>query len=168
MVPFGRFGRAHGVRGELRLWPHNPQSPLLIAGREIRVGTRPDQLTVYTLEQVRLDARSAVVRLAGVEGREAAEALNGADWYEDRGAFAPLADPDEIYCADLVGLSARTVDGTPLGRVVDVMTNGATDILVIQGGGREHLVPFVTDFVERVDLQAGEVLIVPAEGLLDG
>lgn len=167
LVPFGRFGRAHGVRGELRFWPHNPQSPLLAAGREIQVGRNPDHLTAHTVEQVRFDPRGVVVRLGGVADREAADALRGADWFEDRAAFAPLDDPDEVYCADLVGLTARTDAGRDLGRVVDVMTNGATDILVIRGAGREHLVPFVEAFVARVDVAAGELIIVPAEGLLD-
>ncbi len=159
LVSFGRFGRAHGVRGELRFWPHNPQSPLLKAGRAVRIGREAGQTEVRRVERLRFDAKGPVLTIEGVDSREAAEALTGAEWFEDR---------DEIYCVDLIGLEARTVDGAPLGRVVDVMTDTATAVLVIRGARGQHLVPFVEAFVPRVDLAAGEVQVSPIEGLLDG
>ncbi len=168
LVSFGRFGRAHGVRGELRFWPHNPQSPLLKAGRAVRIGREAGQTEVRRVERLRFDAKGPLLTIEGVDSREAAEALTGAEWFEDRAAFAPIEDPDEIYCVDLIGLEARTVDGAPLGRVVDVMTDTATAVLVIRGARGQHLVPFVEAFVPRVDLAAGEVQVSPIEGLLDG
>ena len=39
----------------------------------------------------------------------------------DSATIAPLDDPDEFRDGDLVGLSVRTVDGTVVGTVADVL-----------------------------------------------
>jgi 16S rRNA processing protein RimM len=66
-----------------------------------------------------------------------------------------------------VGLIARTVAGTTLGPVRDVMHAGGADYLVIEVGGRERLVPFVSAIVPTVDVRGGFVEIDPPDGLLE-
>ena len=167
MVPFGKFGRPHGVRGDLRFWPHNPQSDLLRVGRRIRVGRSDTDVDEYELTHVRFDARGVVVGLASINDRDEAARLTGHVWYEARENFSePSAD--EIYLTDLLGLKVRTEDGQVVGHIKDVLTMGPTDILVIGNGGKTNMVPNVPDFVIRMDLEAGEVVIRPIEGLLDG
>ena len=166
MVPFGKFGRPHGVRGDLRFWPHNPQSELLKLGRRICVGRSATDVDEHELTFVRFDARGVVVGLASINDRDAAASLTGYFWYEARENFAEPQE-DEIYLSDLIGLTVRTEDGLEVGHIKDVMTTGPSDILVIGNGGQTNMVPNVPDFVIRMDLEAGEVVIRPIEGLLD-
>ncbi|MCA9539870.1 MAG: 16S rRNA processing protein RimM [Myxococcales bacterium] len=166
LVEFGRFGRPHGVRGEVRFWPHNPASALLTAGRRIAVGPDPDRARSVEIDALRFDAKGAVVHLVGVDDRDAAAGLNHQRWFEPREAFPPLAD-DEVYACDLIGLTARRLDGQPIGRVIDVLNSGPHDLLVIDDGKREHLVPNVEAFVKRMDFDAREIVIEPIAGLLD-
>lgn len=166
LVEFGRFGRPHGVRGEVRFWPYNPDSPLLVEGRTIRVGRDPRHSKDAALEAVRFDPKGVVVKLARIDDRDTAAALTHQRWYEPRDAFPPAED-DEIYVADLIGLTARTHDGIELGKIIDVLDTGPTDVLVIRGRGRTQLVPNVADFVRRMDLDRREVIITPIDGLLD-
>lgn len=167
LVDFGRFGRPHGVRGEVRFWPYNPQSPLLVEGRRIRIGRDAGSSDEVLIESLRLDGKGVVIKLAAFDDRDTAARLNHLHWFEPREAFAP-ADDDEVYVADLIGLVARTPDGERLGEVVDVLETGATDLLVIVAGRRQHLVPNVAAFVQRMDLDRREIIITPIEGLLDG
>ncbi len=131
------------------------------------MGSDAASTRTYRLNEVRFDARSALVLLDGVGDRDLAGELNGLTWFEEREAFGVL-DDDEIYVADLVGLRAVTEDGREVGRVVDVQQVGETDLIVVKAGRREHLVPNVVDFVVRMDTQAGEIVIRPIEGLLEG
>lgn len=154
----GRFGRPQGVRGEVRLWPENRETSLLRAGRVLHVGpeTGPDEQV--TLQSVRADAQGPVVRIAGIEDRDAAAALTGRWWFEDRSSFEP-AGKDEYYVADLIGVSVRTVDGRALGPVRDVWNFGGGDILVVEGDRGEILIPFAGDHVVEVDVKAGIVVV---------
>jgi 16S rRNA processing protein RimM len=152
----GRFGRPHGLRGEVRLWPDNPATPLLCRGRAIQVGPESGPEARYEIEGVRRDAQGPLVRLAGVADRDAAAALTDRFWFEPREAFEPAGE-DEYYVADLVGLRARTEDGRALGEVRDVWNFGGGDILVIRDERHEHLVPFAGTHVVRVE--GGEVVV---------
>ena len=57
----------------------------------------------------------------GVTDREGAAALRGVVLLAPAHARPPLADPDDFYDTDLVGLQASTVDGEALGPVTDVV-----------------------------------------------
>lgn len=166
LLEFGRFGRPHGVRGEVRFQPHNPASPLLKAGRRIHVGRSADDTTERELKRLRFDPKGVVVKLGGIDDRDAAGRLTHQKWFEPREAF-PAARPDEVYMTDLIGLVVRTATGRELGRIVHVLELGPHDVLVIRGGGQQHLVPNVPDFVREMDFERGEVVITPIEGLIE-
>ena len=69
-IAIGRFGRAHGVRGEIRFWPFNRDSELLAGPRSIEVGQNAQRLQTWKLERIRFDAKGAVVRFADINDRD--------------------------------------------------------------------------------------------------
>jgi 16S rRNA processing protein RimM len=108
-----------------------------------------------------------VVRFDGVEDRDAAEALRGVQLLIAAASRPQLADPDDFYDTDLVGLAAQTVTGAKLGPVRDVLHAGGADYLVVDVAGQERLVPFVRAIVTAVDITAGVVVIDPPDGLFE-
>jgi 16S rRNA processing protein RimM len=107
------------------------------------------------------------VRFAGVDDREAAAALTGTRLVLAAAERPPLADPDDFYDTDLIGLAVLGADGTDYGPVRDVVHAGGADYLVLELDGRERLVPFVGEIVPTVDLPAGRIVIDPPDGLFD-
>lgn len=164
-MELGVIGRPHGVRGDVRLWPHNSRTGLLEAGRTLSVGAHQGTVRDLTVKRIRRDAKGPIVTFEGIFDRDVAKTLTGQRWFESRDDFPALAS-DEIYIADLIGLRARLEDGSEIGEVAEVWTATATDIIVIRDGEREHLVPNVAEFVRRMDLEKGEIVIRPIEGLL--
>lgn len=165
-IALGRFGRPHGVRGELRLWPFNPTTELLARGVELAVGPEgrtPDAR--WVLQSIRQDARGFLVSLEGLHQREAASELTGRIWYGQREAFPPLAD-DEIYVADLIGMQVITEEGQPVGTLTATIEGGGHDIYVVRDGSVEHLIPAVDAFIADIDPAARRITIRPIEGLL--
>ena len=155
----GIFGAPHGVRGELRLKSYTAD-PASIAGYTLTdaAGRRN-----FGLVEARLAKDDIlVVRLAGVDDRDAAAALTNTKVYVDRAALPP-PDPDEFYHADLVGLRVETTDGTVLGRVAAVLDFGAGDILEIEpaDGGRPMMLPFTLAAVPVVDIPGGRLVAEP-------
>lgn len=107
------------------------------------------------------------VKFVGVDDRNAAESLRGQMLRVERRAGESPEDPDEFYDTDLIGMRAVLVDGSELGVVSDVLHLPAQDLLAIEHGDREVLVPFVAAFVPHVDTDARVVTIDPPPGLLD-
>ena len=154
----GEIMGAFGVRGEVKIRSHTaPETaifryqPWLL--RDARGGER-------VLEGVRgrSGAKGVVATLPGVEDRDAAEALRGAEIFVPREALPP-PKPGEYYWVDLEGLRVETVEGAPLGILDHVFATGANDVLVVRGD-RERMVPFVQpDVVTQVDFDAGVVTV---------
>jgi 16S rRNA processing protein RimM len=166
LVAIGRVGPARGVRGDVFVepWTDSPDERFEV-GAVLR--TEPAEVGPLTVESANLGGTKLVVHFAGVEDRTAAESLRGVRLVVPASARPPLADPDEFYASDLVGLSARTVAGAALGPVRDVLNLAGAEYLVLDVEGSERLVPFVAAIVPTVDVTGGVVVIDPPEGLFD-
>ena len=107
--------------------------------------------------------RGLIVAFQGVNDRNSAETLRGATLTRSSEGRRPL-DTGEFWSSTLVGLEAVTPAGALLGRVVEVITGGFQDRLVVMiASGDEIHVPFVEDFVG--DPGEGRIVIDPPEGL---
>ncbi len=143
---------AHGVAGDVRL-------KLLGEGFE---GLKPHKSFnggELTVAHMRNDGKGgAIAHFAGISNRNAAEALRGTVLTVPRSALPPLED-GEYYHADLVGLTAVSDAGDPLGTVVAVENFGAGDVIEIERPaedgkpGRRFMVPMNADAVPEWDAQ---------------
>ena len=161
----GYVARVHGLQGELAVRTFDRQSEALSSVRRIVVRLRSGEERDMAVESARRASDATLVSLTGVTSRSAAEAFKGATVLVHREDLPPPA-AGEWFQGDLVGLEARTPDGTPLGRVTEVWNTGPVPNLVIEGTGPEPLVvPFVDEFVPEVDVKAGVLVVRPPEML---
>lgn len=157
----GRVLRPHGVRGELRVAPFDPEAPNLQPGCTVWAGERR-----YTIEAARPTGDAWLVAFREVRTRNEAELLRGA-LLEVPDSELRRSSPDAYFVYELLGLRVVTVTGQPLGVIVDVLATGANDVYVVREGEREVLVPAIGEVVTAIDLAAGEVRITPMPGLFD-
>jgi 16S rRNA processing protein RimM len=99
---------------------------------------------------------TVVARLAGCDDRDAAARLRGAELAVPREAL-PAAAPGEYYWADLVGLDVVNAGGESLGKVQELFSTGANDVMRVGEGKGERLLPFVGTVVRNVDLAARRI-----------
>jgi 16S rRNA processing protein RimM len=162
LVLLGEFGRAHGLKGELRLksFTGEPQAiatygPLIAdSGRAVTLGSvRPTPGGAPDL---------LVARVEGVATREAAEALNGVRLFIPRERL-PSPEEDEFLLADLIGLRVEDRAGSLIGTVVGVPNYGSGDLLEIAPPeeGATALLPFTKTFVPAVELASRRVIADP-------
>jgi 16S rRNA processing protein RimM len=152
----GRFGRPHGVRGEMYLD--------LVTDRteRVRPGARLWAGNWLTVRSSRPSNGRWLVMLEGVDDRTPAERL------VNRSVFAePIDDPDTWWIHDLIGAEVVEIDGTSRGTCTAVIDNPAHDLLELDSG---VLVPM--PFVVSVDVpdepgRATLVTIDPPIGLFD-
>jgi 16S rRNA processing protein RimM len=159
-VILGVVGRPHGVRGELWLRPHNVHGSAF-AGLRTLVLDRAGVRSSYAITSLRPTPDGALVKLAGVDSRQAAAALTLADVVVPRAALPPLA-PGEYYVGDVIGCEVVHETGRALGVVASTFWNGAQDVMIVDGPGeprQEHLIPLLPQFVVTVDAPGRKIVV---------
>ena len=159
-VRVARIGAAHGIRGEVKLWPFT-QDPMDVASYgplETEDGARR-----FEIETLRPAKDFLVARLVGVADRDAAEKLTNLELFVPRERLPAIDEADTYYHADLLGLAAVTADGAVLGTVTAIHNFGAGDLIEIApaSGGEPLLLPFNETTVPKVDLRRKQIVVVP-------
>lgn len=106
------------------------------------------------------------LELEGIENREQARALQGGRIKIPRDQAMPLAE-DEFYHFEIIGFEVITNTGQSVGRVEEVMSFPANDVLLVRNSQREHLIPVIKDVVKKIDRAAQQIKIEVIDGLLD-
>jgi 16S rRNA processing protein RimM len=156
-VLLGRIVGVHGLKGWVKVhsWTRPPEGIFDYSRWLLKRGSDWQPLE---LEDARRQGKRLIAKLAGVDDRDAAQALMQAEVAVLRSDLPPL-DQDEYYWSDLIGLEVVTVNGVNLGRVDHLLETGANDVLVVKGE-RERLIPFVADtVVDAVDLDGGVIRV---------
>jgi 16S rRNA processing protein RimM len=164
-ICLGAITGAQGVRGAVRIKPFTarPEDVASYGAVEDEAGYRS-----WTIRLVGKAKGVVIGKIAGIDDRDAAEALKGLRLYVARSALPPPQE-EEYYHADLLGLAVELSDGTMLGRVRAVHDFGAGDSIEVErAAGGTVLVPFSKAAVPVVDLAGGRLVVDPPEGLLDG
>ncbi len=161
----GRIGRPHGVRGEVTVEVRTDDPDRRFTPGAV-LATEPAERGPLTVESVKWHSGTLLLRIAGVEDRQAAEAIRNTMLVVEV-ADLPELDDDSFYDHQLVGLTVQLVDGTVVGTVSGVRHDAAELLVVRRPGTHDLLVPFVTAIVPTVDLAAGHLVLTPPEGLLE-
>jgi 16S rRNA processing protein RimM len=150
----GRIAAPFGIKGWVKVQAFSEDPSTLMDFESWRVG-RGAEHKLYTVEAIQDHSNTLVAKLAGIDDRDAAYALRGQEISVARSALPP-PEENEYYWSDLIGLTAVNSEGIELGKVDSLMETGAHDVLVIKGK-REHLIPFVAQFVGKVDMAGRQI-----------
>jgi 16S rRNA processing protein RimM len=169
LLVVGRVGRPHGLHGEVTVEVRT-DDPAERFHRGAVLLTDPAERGPLTVGDVRWHSGRMLLVFDGYADRDAAETLRDTFLQIESAGLKPLADPEEFYDHDLIGLRVVTVRGEEVGTVADVLHHGQ-DLLVVDGAGAragaEILIPFVAAIVPDVDVAGGRLVVDPPAGLLD-
>jgi 16S rRNA processing protein RimM len=165
----GRVAKAHGITGEVVVEVRTDDPDARFApGNALRTKGSDGRERSYVVDAVRAHGGRLLVRLAGVDDRDAADALRGSLFIVDSEDLPPIDEPDTYYDHQLEGLRVRTTTGRQVGTVAEVLHTAAGELLAVRrDDGREVLVPFVSAIVTSVSLDDRNIEIDPPDGLLD-
>ncbi len=158
MVVVGEVAGVYGVSGWVRVKSYTEPADALLGYRAWELADG-DGWRDAGLQAARQHGKGLIAKFSGVGDRDAAAAELGKAIAVRREALAPT-DADEYYWCDLEGLSVATTRGEALGTVAYLIETGANDVLVVQDGDGETLVPFVPGVtVTAVDLDAKRIVV---------
>ena len=91
-----------------------------------------------------------------------------ADTFRDQEIYAkrdemPILEDDEFYADELVGCDVIDENRNPLGKVIEVLTPGAHEVLVVQKDDVETLVPLVEEWVTSINIQDKSIQVNTVE-----
>ncbi len=155
-IPVGLVGTPKGLRGALRLRPHNVAIASLRAGVAVRVsreglGTRSFEVASFVR-----DGSGWTLNLATVVDRTGAEALVGAEVAVRRGDLPPLGEGEYYHC-DVPGCVVYDAAGERVGEVLRVIAYPSVDALLVRTADGEVEVPVTEVHVASLDVAAGVV-----------
>jgi 16S rRNA processing protein RimM len=166
------FAAAPQALFSTKRWYLQAPEPVGAAGAKRReraaAAASPDAWPVLLrIVTAREQGDGVVATAQDLEDRDAAEALAGARVFVPRSSF-PTPAADEYYWVDLIGLEVRNREGVVLGAVAGLLETGPVCVLRVRpadaagvaaaatggAGPAEVLIPFVSAYVDRVDMPA--------------
>ncbi|MCC2657780.1 MAG: rimM [Panacagrimonas sp.] len=164
-LTLGRVAGVYGVKGWVKLQSFTRPADNLLEYRDVWIVDGNDATDGFEakLTEGRIHGGTLVARLTGpdrqvIEDRDVAAAMIGREIQVDRSRL-PKPDEGEFYWFDLVGLAVRNEEGVMLGKVESLTSNGAQDVLVVQDGETERLIPFVQGpIIRSVNLETNEIV----------
>jgi 16S rRNA processing protein RimM len=168
-IEVGRIADAWGVKGWFKVLPHSADPEALFSSKDwYLLPTERGQKTFdgcarLQVKEAKEHSSSVVATAQDVLDRTAAEALRGARIFVSRASF-PAAAEDEYYWVDLIGLDVVNRQEEALGVVKELLSTGAQTVLVLEyseegGKVQERMIPFVSAYVDKVDLKARRILV---------
>ena len=162
----GRIVAPYGVFGWLKVVPDTEAFDGLFDYDSWWLG-KGDDWREYQVETAKVHNDVLVVKLVGIDDRDAAFACKGKQVAVPREQL-PEPDDNEYYWSDLIGLNVKNQQGVDFGAIIDVFETGANDVLVVKKEdtkkddapkNEEKLLPFIAAVVLEVDLEAKTMLV---------
>jgi 16S rRNA processing protein RimM len=167
-VFLGRFVKAFGIRGELKLYAAEDFWFEALSSRRLYVVRDGDEgRRGVFVEYAQPHQKQFIVKLEGIDDRGDAENEVGANLFVDM--VAPdVALPDHELPFQVMGMQVRTEDGREIGRITAVIASPGQNVYEVTGESGKVLIPAVDAFVIARDFEVGEMTVRPIPGLLDG
>jgi 16S rRNA processing protein RimM len=165
-VEVARVVKPHGLKGEVGVIMLNEQSDLLEHVESVTAIAPDGSRRTLKLESAAPMGRGYRVKFMGCDDRTCAETLRELRLAVCREEL-PELQSNETYLVDLIGARVFGPGGEEIGEVIELQSYPSVDALVIRTkDGTLVEQPWVTDWVESVDVAASRIVLNGLEGLL--
>ena len=159
----GQITSPVGIKGEMRVYPYTDDTTRFSAVKTILVEGEKEP---RKLEKSRPDKNLVVIKLSGIDDRNASELYRGKNLFVDKADF-PL-DDDVFFADDIIGIEVFGDDGRKIGTVKNILNKPNQDIYEIeQEDGKCFMLPAVKEFVIDVDTDEGRMTVHLIDGITD-
>ncbi len=157
----GVVRKPHGIKGGLKVTLYSIDLELLQELEQLFVNTGSEwkQLTLRNSQGY---DDYAILSFNEIPDRTDAETYRGMEIYTLREDM-PELDDDEFYIDDLIDCDVVDENHKNLGKVIEIISPGAHDVLLIQQGDQEMLIPLVDEWVVDIDLKDRRIQVNSAE-----
>lgn len=167
LIPIAEIVSAHGIKGAVKVCLYNTEDPVLCKIQSVYLGNERENRLVRLCKIRKIDERFCIVNLDGIVFRKEAEGLKGMKLFITPDMLPPLPE-GYVYLSLLIDYFVFDEGGKEIGVVEDFINNGIQDIMVVKHiNGSEILIPYVNEFIKRIDEDKKQIIIKPMEGLIE-
>lgn len=159
----GRLGAVYGIKGWMKITSYTDIPEGIFDYSPWYIQQKGEWQEV-AIEDFKRHGKGLIAKLAGVDVREEAQSMTGAEIAIYATQLPELED--EFYWRDLIGCAVETDKGYTLGTVSDMMETGSNDVLVVKAnatdafGKKERLIPFINEqVIINVDITARKIIV---------
>jgi 16S rRNA processing protein RimM len=166
LIPVGKIIGTHGIKGLVKVYSFSGNAESLKSAETVLLKAGTGFVQEVELNKIALRSGGFILGFKGYDSIEQVQPLIGSE-LNLRQDQLPEPEENEYYWLDLIGLDVVTDQGDELGKIVDIFETGSSDIYVVQGDGKEYLIPAIADVIANVDISSNKMTITPLDGLLD-
>lgn len=160
-IHIGKIVNAVALKGEVKVYTYSDPARYEEIS-EIYVENEP-----HKIQNVRFQGNTVILKLAGIDDRNAAEACKNKDIYITEDELPELPE-DTYYIRDLIGMDVVSEDGKVSGTLSDIITGTAQDLYEVKlENGKELLIPGVGEFILDININERKITVKLPEGLLE-
>ena len=150
----GQIVSSHGVRGEFKVLPWADGPEFLLDFKRVRIDG-----AAYKVESCRVQKTCNLVKLAGIDTMEQAQAMRG----KTVEIYRQDAPKELIFAAELIDMEVYA-DDAHIGNITEVLDYPGNKVYVVKG---EHvyMIPAVKAFVISTDLEQNRMQVKLIEGM---
>ncbi len=150
----GEIVTTHGVRGEFKLLPWVDSPEFMLEFKRVRI----DGVT-YKVESCRVQKTCNLLKLAGIDTMESAQAIRG----KTVEIYREDVDASLIFAAELIGMQVFAGE-KQIGSITDVYDYPGNKVYVVKGE-HTYMIPGVKEFVLSTDLDKNIMQVKLIEGM---
>ena len=153
-IEAGEIVTTHGIKGEVKVLPWLDSPEDLCDFDRCRIDGKE-----FEIEQCRVQKTCNLVKFAGIDTMEAAQAMRG----KTIELYREDIDDEVIFAAELIGMEVFC-DGELIGKIKEVLDYPGNSVYVIKGA-REYMIPAVKEFILSTDMEKNEMQVKLIEGM---
>jgi 16S rRNA processing protein RimM len=174
-IAIGKVRDSHGLKGELFVMTNLSTPPPWVAElKEFTLlvqapndeGKHESKIENFVVKRIRPHKKGFIVKSDKIEDRNASDLYKGAAVYIEK-TYLETEKGDEIYLQEIKGFVVYNNE-IEVGPIVEFSSNTVQDLLVVAYQDRKVEIPFVKDFVKKIDWEAKKIFMELPEGLIDG
>ncbi|MBO4460517.1 MAG: 16S rRNA processing protein RimM [Clostridiales bacterium] len=166
-IVIGKITSAHGIRGEVKVYPLTDDPKRFLNMKDCHIAKEDGTPVSDTkVNNARIDKAMVIVKLDGVDDRNAAEALR--DKYLSVDRADAVKDDDSFFIVDMIGMTVIDDDLGELGTIDDVFETGANFVISVKRKGKKDLlIPFLKAVCYDTDIESSVMKVKLPEGLIE-
>lgn len=158
LIELGHIQGAYGLKGWVKIYSHSTPKENIFLYKPWLIESENGWVSSRVIEG-KPHGKTLVARLEGCDDRNAADALVGSKIAIKNDQLQQTED-DEFYWKDIIGCEVRNVKDESFGKVTTLYETGGYDVMAVQVGDNEYLIPFVPGvYVQKVDLDEGLITV---------
>ena len=166
LILIGHVIRPHGIAGLLRIVSYAQSKETFFQAGSVFMDRGHNELEERKVIDIKSHGSSYLLRVSDVNSIEQAEIFKAAKIYIKKDSLIKN-DEDEFFYYELLGLNVYLTTGQYLGAVKDIFPTGSNDVYVVEGQGKEFLIPAIHQVVKEISIPEKRMVISPIKGLLE-